>query len=131
MEAWHLPNNFCIALEKGVAHTTNHAGTTTDIPLPFRLPINPGCMQLREAFKETSNIGWIKALKGSLSTRWHDYVASHLKLQKSRLKADEWAAKFVSALWEQILCIWKYRNDAFHADNVQTRGTRAQQDTTP
>jgi hypothetical protein len=79
-------------------------------------------MQLREAFKEQSKKGWINVLNGRLSTRWRDYVASHLKSTKSRLKANEWAAKFVAAMWKHTLRIWKYRNDAFHADNeAQTK----------
>jgi hypothetical protein len=45
-------------------------------------------MQLREASKQQSKIGWIKVLKGSLSTRWQDYVTAHLKATKSRLKAE-------------------------------------------
>jgi hypothetical protein len=102
MEAWNLPTDFWIALEKGVAHTTHHAGTTIDTPLLFTISINPGCMELREAFKHQIKITWINVLKERLSTRWQDYVASHLKLKKSRLKADEWTEKFVAELWEEL-----------------------------
>jgi hypothetical protein len=122
MEVWHLPNEFWITLEKGVAHTTNHVGTTIDTPLPFTISTNPGRMQLWEAFKEQSKIGWINVLKDCLSTRWKDYVVSHLKSAELRLKADEWTANFVAAVWEHTLRIWKYRNDAFHAENeAQTK----------
>jgi hypothetical protein len=49
-------------------------------------------------------------------------MASHLKTKNSRLKADEWAAKFVTAMWEQTLWIWQCKNDAFRADNeAQTK----------
>jgi hypothetical protein len=84
MEVWHLPNDFWITLGKCVAHTTNQTGTMTNAPLPFTISMNPGCMQLREAFKEHSKIGWINASKGHLFTRWQDYVASHLKKTKLR-----------------------------------------------
>jgi hypothetical protein len=40
MEAWHLPQGFWIALEKGIAHTTNQVGTPTNIPLPLLHNIN-------------------------------------------------------------------------------------------
>jgi hypothetical protein len=61
-------------------------------------------------------------LEGRISTWWQDYVTAHLKATKSHLKADEWATKFVAALWEHTLRIWQYRNDAFHADSeVQTK----------
>jgi hypothetical protein len=94
----HLPNDFWIAMEKGAAHTTTNAGTMNNIPPPFTISTHPGCMQLREAFKEQSKIGWINVLKGQLSTLWQDFVRAHLKVTKSRFKADEWAAKVVAAL---------------------------------
>jgi hypothetical protein len=79
-------------------------------------------MQLWEASKQQSKIGWINVLKEHLSTQWQDYVTAHLKVTKLHLKADEWTTKFVAALWEHTLRIWQYRNDAFHADNeVQTK----------
>jgi hypothetical protein len=106
-----------MALDKGAAYTTNHAGTMTNTPPPFTISTNPGCMQLLEVFKEHPTIGWIHVFNGHLSMWWHNYVASHLKSAKSRLKAHECAAKFVTALWEHTLHIWKYRNYAFHADN--------------
>jgi hypothetical protein len=99
------------------ARTTNHEGTTNNIPLPFTVSTHPGRMQLREASKQQSKIGWINVLKGCIPTRWQDYVTAHLKATKSHLKADEWAAKFVAALWGHTLRVWQYRNDAFHADN--------------
>jgi hypothetical protein len=107
---------------KGVAYTTTHVGTTNNATLPFTISTHPGRMQLWEAFKEQSKIGWINVLKGRLSTRWQGFVAAHLKATKSHLKADEWAAKFVAALWEHTLRIWQYRNSAFHVDNeTQTK----------
>jgi hypothetical protein len=122
MEVWHLPNDFWISMEKGVVHTTTHAGTTNTVPLPFAISTDPGRMQLRGAFKERSKIGWLNVLKGRLSTRWQDFVTAHLKAIKSRFKADEWAANFVAALWEHTLRIWQNRNDAFHVDNeAQTK----------
>jgi hypothetical protein len=48
MEAWYLPHNYWIALENGIARTTNQAGTPTNIPLPFTISINTGYMQLWE-----------------------------------------------------------------------------------
>jgi hypothetical protein len=37
MEKWHLPNDFWIAIEKGVSHTTNHTGTMNIVPPPFTI----------------------------------------------------------------------------------------------
>jgi hypothetical protein len=122
MEVWHLPNDFSTAMEKGVAHITNHEGTANNSPLPFTVSTHPGRMQLWEESKQQSKIEWINMLKGRLSVQWQDYVTAHLKATNSRLKADEWATKFVTALWEHTLRIWQLKNDAFHADNeVQTK----------
>jgi hypothetical protein len=97
MKVWHLPNDFWIAMEKGVDHTTTHSGTMNNATLPFTISTHPGRIQLREAFKEQSKIGWINVLKGRLSTRWQGFVSAHLKVTKSHLKADEWAENFVAA----------------------------------
>jgi hypothetical protein len=117
MEVWHLPNDFWTAMEKGLAHITNHEGTAISVTLPCMISTHHGRMQLRKASKQQSKIGWINLLKGRLSVRWKEYVTAHLKATKSHLKADEWATQFVAALWEHTLRIWQYRNDAFHADN--------------
>jgi hypothetical protein len=90
---------------------------TNNVPLPFTVSMHPGCMQLWEASKQHSKKGWINVLKGHLSIRWQDYVTAHLKATKSHLKAYEWETKFIAALWEHTLQIWKYRNDVFHAVN--------------
>jgi hypothetical protein len=116
MEVWHLPNDFWTAMEKGVVDIINHKGTPNNVPLPFTVSAHPGRMQLREASKQQSKIGWINVLKGRLSIRRQDYVTAHLKATKPRLKADEWETQFVAALWEHTRRIWQYRNDAFHAD---------------
>jgi hypothetical protein len=92
-------------MEKGLAHTTAHAETTNNDTIPFTTSTRPGRMQLREAFKEQSNIGWVNVLKGRLSTRWQGFVAAHLRATKSGFKADDWEAKFVAALWEHTLRI--------------------------
>jgi hypothetical protein len=79
MEVWYLPNYFWTAMDKGVAHIINQEGTTNNIPLPFTVSTHPGRMQLWEASKQQSKIGWINVLKGRLSIRWQDYVIAHLK----------------------------------------------------
>jgi hypothetical protein len=117
MEVWHLPNDVWTAMEKGSAHIINHEGKMNNIPLPFTVSTHPGSMQLREASKQQSKIGWINVLKGRLSIWWQDYVTANFKATKSRIKADEWATKFVAALWDHTLQIWQYRNDSFHANN--------------
>jgi hypothetical protein len=114
MEVWHPPNDFWIATEKGMAHTTTHAGMTNKATPPFVIVTHPGRMQLQEAFKEQSKIGCKNLLKYRLSTRWQVFVAAHLKSTKLHLKSDEWAAKFVAAPWDHNLHIWQYRNGAFH-----------------
>jgi hypothetical protein len=109
-------------MEKGVARIINQEGVMNNVPLSFMVSTHPGRVQLQEAYKQQSKIGWINMLKGRLSIRWQDYVTAHLKATKSRLKADEWATKVVTALWEHTLWILQYRKDTFHADNeVQTK----------
>jgi hypothetical protein len=41
MEVWHLPNDFWIAMKKGVAHTTTRAGMMNNVPLPFKISTHP------------------------------------------------------------------------------------------
>jgi hypothetical protein len=101
-----LPNDFWTAMEKGVTHTTNHEGTTNNVPLPSTVSTHPGHMQPRKLSKQQSKIGWINVLKGRLYIRWQDYVTAHLKATKSYLKADEWATKFIAALWKHTLRTW-------------------------
>jgi hypothetical protein len=85
-------------MEKGVAYIINHEVNINNVPLLFAVSSHPGHMQLREASKQRSKIGWINVLKGRLSIRWQDYVTAHLKATKSRLKADEWAQKSCSVM---------------------------------
>jgi hypothetical protein len=99
IKKWLLPNDFWIAMEKGVANTTNYAGTTKNVPLPFTKSTHPGHIQLREQ----SKIGFIQRLKGRLSTWWQYYVTTHIKATNSRLKSDELAAMFVAKLLEPTL----------------------------
>jgi hypothetical protein len=56
MEVWYLPNEFWIAMEKGVAHTTTHA-KTNNATLRFTILTHPGRIKIWEAFKEQSKIG--------------------------------------------------------------------------
>jgi hypothetical protein len=44
-------------LKIGVAHTTNHAGTTSNAIIPFIILMYPGCMQLWGAIKDRIDKG--------------------------------------------------------------------------
>jgi hypothetical protein len=57
-----------------------------------------------------------------MSHRWQQLSTAHVRSNKLDLRAQEWGPKFITALWEQSLQIWHFRNDAFHGDaNAQVK----------
>jgi hypothetical protein len=74
-------------------------------------------MLLREAFKTQFQICGLNILKGRMTSKWQDFVLAHIHSKRIRMKVEDWAPKFVMALWKYTLRCWQYRNDTFHADN--------------
>jgi hypothetical protein len=116
MKHWKLPNDFWTALEKGVHGYTRHpVGGAIDTPFPPTY--NNRCNHLKLAFREQDKIGWDNLLKGRMGKQWIEYVKKHLDHKNIKLQAKEWAPKMILALWDQILRLWQYRNNALHEDN--------------
>jgi hypothetical protein len=51
-----------------------------------------------------------------MSHRWQQFASAHIRSKKLDLRAQEWVPKFITALWDNSLQIWQFRNDAFHGD---------------
>jgi hypothetical protein len=57
-----------------------------------------------------------------MSHRWQQFSTAHVRSKKLDLRAQECGPKFITALWENSLRIWQFRNDAFHGDaNTQVK----------
>jgi hypothetical protein len=114
---WILDSN-----RKGTpAPFTRHTRKNNPAPtLP--MSVNPIRNHLRAAFKEQTSIKWMNIHKGRLSHKWQQFSTHHVRSKKINLRAQEWGPKFVTAMWDHSLRIWKFHNDAFHADtNAQVK----------
>jgi hypothetical protein len=57
-----------------------------------------------------------------MSHRWQQFATAHVRSKKLDLRAQEWAPKFITSLWDHSLPIWQFRNDTFHGDaNAQVK----------
>jgi hypothetical protein len=59
---------------------------------------------------------------GSCTQRTHGQTMDricekHLKHKHVKLKAKEWAPKMILVLWDNMLRLWQYRNNALHKDD--------------
>jgi hypothetical protein len=54
-----------------------------------------------------------------MGRQWMEYVKKHIHIENIKLKASDWAPKMIHALWDHMLRIWQYRNDA-----LQYNGTK-------
>jgi hypothetical protein len=70
-------------------------------------------------FREQDRIIWDNLLKGRLGRQWIQYVKQHIQINNIKLKAIEWAPKMIQALWDHILRLWQYQNDALHENNTK------------
>jgi hypothetical protein len=53
--------------------------------------------------------------KGRIATQWKVYIALHINAKGIKLKIQEWAPKFINAMWEHTTRFWNYLNDAVHS----------------
>jgi hypothetical protein len=44
-------------------------------------------------------------------------MKQHIEHENIKLQAKEWAPKMILALWDHMLRLWQYWNDALHKDN--------------
>jgi hypothetical protein len=46
-----------------------------------------------------------------------EYVEIHIEHENIKLQAKEWAPKMILTLWDHMLRLWQYRNNALHEDD--------------
>jgi hypothetical protein len=116
MKHWKLPNDFWTANEKGVrGYTRNPQDGAINTPFPPTYDDKRNHLKL--AFREHNKIGWDNLLKGQTSRQWIEYMKQHIEHENIKLQAKEWAPKIILALWDHMLRLWQYRNDALHEDD--------------
>jgi hypothetical protein len=71
------------------------------------------------AFREHDRIGWEKLIKGRMGRQWIKYVKPHIQNENIKLKASDWAPKMIQALWDHMLRLWQYRNNALHKNDTK------------
>jgi hypothetical protein len=104
--------------KKGV-HGYTRAPNGGDIATPFPPTYNDRRNHLKLAFREQDTIVWDNLIKGQLGRQWIEYVSQHIHNENIKLKASEWAPKMIRALWDQMLRMWQYPNDAIHENDTK------------
>jgi hypothetical protein len=113
MKHWRLSNDFWTALEICVhGFTRDPAGGAIETPLPPTYDNSRNHLKL--AFREQDKKNWDNLLKGNMGKQWIEYVKKHLEHEKIKLQAKEWAPKMILVLWDHMLRLWQYRNNALH-----------------
>jgi hypothetical protein len=88
-----------------------------DLPtMPFQTTFNRQRNTLNLAYHAQSKIGWDYFTKGRIAEEWIQFVETHYVNQGCKLKAQYWAPKFISTLWEHMQWVWKFRKDIYHAE---------------
>jgi hypothetical protein len=54
-----------------------------------------------------------------MGRKWIEYFKQHIQNDNIKLKASDWAPKMIQALWDHMLRIWQYRNDALHENDTK------------
>jgi hypothetical protein len=113
---WKLPKDFWTAMEKGVHGYARHpegGAIHTSFPPTYDNRRN----RLKLKFREQDKIGWDNILKGRMRKQWIEYVKIYIDHENIKLQAKEWAPKMILALWDHMLRLWQYRNNALHEDD--------------
>jgi hypothetical protein len=71
---------------------------------------------LKAAYHAQSKIGWENLVKGRIAQEWIRLIETHYVNQGYKLKARDWAPKFIGALWEHTQRVWKFGNTIYDAD---------------
>jgi hypothetical protein len=109
---------FCTAMEKGL-HGYTRAPKGDDIVTPFAPTYNNRRNHLKLAFREQDTIGWDNLIKGRVGRQWIEYVKQHINNENVKLKALDWAPKMIQALWDHMLRLWQYQNNAPHENDTK------------
>jgi hypothetical protein len=118
MTHWKLPNDVWIAMEKelsGYTRAPNGGAIATPFPTTYKNRRN----QLKLTFRKQDMIGWDNLIKGQMGRQWIEYVKQHIHNDNIKLKASDWAPKMIQTLWDHMLRLWQYRNDALHENDMK------------
>jgi uncharacterized protein with von Willebrand factor type A (vWA) domain len=53
-----------------------------------------------------------------MGRQWIKYANQHIHNENIKLKASDWAPKLIQELWDHMLRLWQYRNDALHKNDM-------------
>jgi hypothetical protein len=121
LKRWKIQNDFWTAVEKGMqSYVTapKKAKDRTTLTTPFSATWNREINALESAYHAQSKIGWENLVKGRIAQEWVQFMESHCTNHGCKLKARDWAPKFIGALWEYTQRVWKFRNSIYHADQT-------------
>jgi hypothetical protein len=62
-------------------------------------------------------MGWDNLIKCWMGRQLIEYLKQHTQNENIKLQAKEWGPNMIHALWEHMLRVWQYRNDALHEDD--------------
>jgi hypothetical protein len=51
-----------------------------------------------------------------MGKQWIEYVKIHIEHENIELQGKEWAPKLILALWDRMLRLWQYQNNALQED---------------
>jgi hypothetical protein len=72
---------------------------------------------LKSSYHAQSKIVWENLVKGSIAQEWIQFMETHYENRGyKKIKARDWAPKFIGALWEHTQRVWTFRNSIYHAD---------------
>jgi hypothetical protein len=115
MKHWKLPNDFWIAMERGLHRYTRNpkGGAITPPPPTYDNRQN----HLKLASREQYEIGWDNLIKGLMGRQWIEYVKQHIQIENTKLQAKEWEPIMILTSWDHMLRLLQYRSDALHEDD--------------
>ena len=73
--------------------------------------------RLKETYKNQTNIGWDKFIKGYISCKWgyeQEKFYRQTKEQGNRYNKDNWARQVIIGVQTFTMTLWKQRNEAIH-----------------
>ena len=69
-------------------------------------------------FKKYTNIGWLQALMGLISTDWAEVQNAYLRYLGAKYSGAIWIYVLIRKLWNTEWDIWKFRNHILHATDA-------------
>jgi hypothetical protein len=113
-----MPTDFWTAVKKGMQAYIADPKKAKDRVLPyppFPVTLNRERNALKSAYHAQSKIGWENLLKGRIAQEWTQFIETHCTNQGHTLNAQDWAPRFIGALWEHTQRVWKFKNVIYHA----------------